>query len=106
MLPSAKNYLTKAGMAPRNAILILIGCFLLGALGISVLSGILHKYIPHSVVDCNDEHGDEEQGKAGDEDTHAHQAMQEHQHTLPQAELYAENPSYGTNSDNSNIAVG
>lgn len=105
MLPSAKNYLTKAGMAPRNAILTLIGCFLLGALGISVLSGILHKYIPHSVVDCNDEHGDEEHGKVEDEDTHAHQKMPEHQHALPQSDVHHEHPSYGTNSETSNASL-
>jgi len=103
MLPSAKNYLTKAGMTPRNAILTLIGCFLLGALGISVLSGILHKYIPHSVVDCNDKHGDEEHGEVEDEGTPAQQQpMLEHQHALPQAELHHEHPSYGTNSETSN----
>ncbi|KAI1507770.1 divalent heavy-metal cations transporter [Pyrenophora tritici-repentis] len=99
MLPSAKNYLIKADMTPRNAILAMIGCFLLGALGIYVLSGILHKYIPHSVVDCNDEHGDEEHGEVGNEHTHAHQPMLEHQHSLPQAEHHHEHPSYGTNSE-------
>ncbi|KAL1605091.1 Zinc transporter [Paraconiothyrium brasiliense] len=67
MLPSAKNYLTKGGLNPKIATLTLIGSFLVGALGIAVVSQILHRYIPHSVVDCDHEHGDEEEGKADDE---------------------------------------
>jgi ZIP family zinc transporter len=105
MLPSAKNYLTKGGMSPRNAILTLIGCFLVGALGISVLSGILHQYIPHSIVDCDDEHGDEEQGKEEDEATHLHPPMQEQQPGLPQVNGQHEHRSYGTNGENSNPAT-
>ncbi|RYO13210.1 hypothetical protein AA0121_g8657 [Alternaria tenuissima] len=105
MLPSAKDYLKKGGMSPRNAILTLIGCFLIGALGISVLSGILHQYIPHSVVDCDDKHGDEEQGKGHDHHSHSHPPMQEQQPSLPQAHRHDEQPSYGTNSDNSKAAL-
>jgi len=63
MLPSAKNYLQKGGMGRKAAVLTLIGSFLVGALGIAVVSQILHRYIPHSVVDCDHEHGDEEDGK-------------------------------------------
>lgn len=56
----------------------MIGFFLLGALGISILSDILHRYIPHSIVDCDHEHGDEEEGKVEDEEAaHPHKAMQE-----------------------------
>ncbi|KAF2477593.1 Zinc/iron permease [Lindgomyces ingoldianus] len=62
MLPSARSYLQKGGMKPKQASFALIGCFLIGALGISVLSRILHHYIPHSVVDCDHDHGDEEEG--------------------------------------------
>ena len=92
-------------MSPRNAILTLIGCFLIGALGISVLSGILHQYIPHSVVDCDDKHGDEEQGNGHDHHSHSHPPMQEQQPSLPQAHRHDEQPSYGTNSDNSKAAL-
>jgi ZIP family zinc transporter len=105
MLPSAKNYLTKGGMSPRNAILTLIGCFLAGALGISVLSGILHQYIPHSIVDCDDEHGDEEQAKGEDEVAHSHPPMQEQQPGLPQADGQHEHRSHGLNSENTNPAL-
>jgi ZIP family zinc transporter len=106
MLPSAKNYLTKGGMSPRNAILTLIGCFLVGALGISVLSGILHQYIPHSIVDCDDEHGDEEQAKGEDgEVAHSHPPMEEQQPGLPQTDGPHEHHSYGSNGENSNPAL-
>jgi ZIP family zinc transporter len=105
MLPSAKNYLTKGGMSPRNAILTLIVCFLAGALGISVLSGILHQYIPHSVVDCETKHDDEEQGKCHEEEPHSHQPMQEQQLGLQQSHGHDEHPSYGTNSASSKDAL-
>lgn len=101
MLPSAKKYLIEGGMTARNATLTMIACFLLGALGISVMSDILHRYIPHSVVDCDHEHGDEEQGKAEDEGAaHTPKPMQEQHRGLMQADGH-EDHSYGTNGSNS-----
>lgn len=102
MLPSAKKYLIGGGQTPRNATLILIGCFLAGALGISVLSRILHSYIPHSVVDCDHEHGDEEEGKIEDEEpAHLHQSIQDHQRGPPNVDGVNEaDRSYGTNNEN------
>ncbi|CAI6334362.1 unnamed protein product [Periconia digitata] len=76
MLPSSKNYLQKGGMTPKAATFTMIGCFLTGALGIAVVSQILHRYIPHSVVDCDNDHGDEEEGKLDDE----HHASHHHHH--------------------------
>ncbi|CAO2651579.1 Nn.00g041490.m01.CDS01 [Neocucurbitaria sp. VM-36] len=103
MLPSAKNYLTKGGMTPKAATLTLIGCFLIGALGISILSQFLHKYIPHTVVDCNHEHGDEEEGKFEDEEeAHTHQSMQEQQRGLPQADGLEDLESHHPNGTNEN----
>lgn len=59
-------------MSAKAATFTLVGCFLVGAIGIAILSQILHRYIPHSVVDCDHEHGDEEEGKMEDEeDAHA-----------------------------------
>lgn len=55
-------------MSAKNATFTLIGCFLVGAIGISVLSQILHRYIPHKVVDCDHGHDDEEEGKFGNEE--------------------------------------
>ncbi|KAF2996063.1 hypothetical protein E8E13_003783 [Curvularia kusanoi] len=81
MLPSSKKYLITGG-----------------ALGISILSDFLHRYIPHSIVDCDHEHGDEEEGHAKDgEADHSHQPMQEHNHGIPQADGGHEERSYGTN---------
>jgi zinc transporter ZupT len=54
-------------MSPKKATFTMIGCFLAGAVGISVLSQILHQYIPHKVVDCDHGHNDEEEGKLDDE---------------------------------------
>ncbi|KAH4256744.1 hypothetical protein HBI70_184550 [Parastagonospora nodorum] len=103
MLPSAKRYLEKGGLSGKAATFTLMGCFLIGALGISVLSQILHQYIPHSVVDCDHEHGDEEQGKAEDEEgDHAHQPMLEESNGLPQLDGHRQlrgRRSYGTNSE-------
>ena len=76
MLPSAKNYLIKGGLSPKISIVVLIGSFLAGALVIAVVSQILHRYIPHSVVDCDHDHGDEEEGKDDEVDA-------EHTHSRP-----------------------
>ncbi|KAF9737689.1 ZIP Zinc transporter [Paraphaeosphaeria minitans] len=67
MLPSAKNYLMKGGLSPKVATLVLTASFMVGALGIAVVSQVLHRFIPHSVVDCDHEHGEEEEGKADDD---------------------------------------
>lgn len=106
MLPSAKKYLEKGGLSAKTATFTLIGCFLIGALGISVLSQILHRYIPHSVVDCDHEHGDEEEGKLDDEEEgHVHQPMLEQSNGLPQVDGLSEarpHRSYGTNGETFN----
>jgi ZIP family zinc transporter len=106
MLPSAKKYLEKGGLSPKVATFTMMGCFLAGALAISVLSQILHQYIPHSVVDCDHEHGDEEEGTIKDEEAdHVHQPMQEQSDGLMQVDGHHEghaHRSYGTNIDNVN----
>jgi ZIP family zinc transporter len=101
MLPSAKKYLEKGGLSAKAATFTLMGCFLIGALGISILSQILHRYIPHSVVDCDHEHGDEEEGKIEeDEAEHVHPPMHEQSNGLLQRDSHHEahaHRSYGTN---------
>ncbi|KAF2864746.1 Zinc/iron permease [Massariosphaeria phaeospora] len=102
MLPSARNYLEKGGMTPKNATLTLIACFLIGAIGISVVTQVLHRYIPHSVVDCDHEHGDEEEGKANGEHVgHAHDnaAIEEQNRGLPQVDGSQSYSSHGAASD-------
>jgi ZIP family zinc transporter len=105
MLPSAKKYLEKGGLSPKVATLTLMGCFLLGALGISVVSQILHQYIPHSVVDCDHEHGDEEEGKLEDEEAeHVHRPILE-QHNDSHVDTHHgshAHRSYGTSSETMN----
>jgi ZIP family zinc transporter len=68
----------QGGLGPKAATGVMIVCFLAGAIGIAFVSQILHRYIPHSVVDCDHEHGDEEEGKAGDSEPEHH-----HHHSPP-----------------------
>ncbi|KAF2201142.1 hypothetical protein GQ43DRAFT_440873 [Delitschia confertaspora ATCC 74209] len=74
MLPSARRYLEKGGLAPKPAVFTLTACFLAGALGIAILSRVLHRFIPHSIVDCSHDHGDEEEDMkhAEDHENHHH----------------------------------
>ncbi|KAL5119340.1 Zinc transporter [Pleosporales sp. CAS-2024a] len=104
MLPSAKKYLEKGNISPKAATFTLMGCFLIGALGISFVSQILHQYIPHSVVDCDHKHGDEEEGKAEDGDESVQQPMLEHSDDGQQMDGVSgtrATRSYGTNSETS-----
>ncbi|KAH7125459.1 ZIP zinc transporter-domain-containing protein [Dendryphion nanum] len=65
MLPEAREYFQKGGLTKRSAIFASVGLMAAGALGIAVVSRIVHRYIPHQVVDCDHGHeeGDEEEGK-------------------------------------------
>lgn len=72
MLPKSKDYLIEAGLSPSAASYLLIGLFLAGVAGIQILSGVLHRYIPSHVVDCDHTH-DEEEGAD-------HAEMEEHHH--------------------------
>ena len=56
MLPTSQKYLTQAGFAPQPAAYLLIGLFLLGVVGIQVISGFIHHYMPSHVVDCAHTH--------------------------------------------------
>lgn len=67
MLPSAKSSLIGGGFSPKAAAWTLIACFLAGAVGIQLVSRILHHYIPSHVVDCEHTH-DEEDGNKHDAD--------------------------------------
>ncbi|KAF2191512.1 glycosyltransferase family 69 protein [Zopfia rhizophila CBS 207.26] len=115
MLPSARSYLQKGGLGPKQATLALIGCFLIGAIGISFLSRIIHRYIPHSVVDCDHDHGDEEEAsKEPDQSENGHthsyptkKPMEELSPGIPSLdgtdpEGYRSYPTYGTVTQNEN----
>lgn len=57
MLPTSKDYLTRAGFSPSASAYILIGLFLGGVVVIRVLSDFIHRFIPSHVVDCAHSHG-------------------------------------------------
>ncbi|KAK2762611.1 hypothetical protein FQN54_000784 [Arachnomyces sp. PD_36] len=60
MLPSSLNYLKQAGFAPQPAAFLLIGMFLLGVVGIQIISGLIHHAMPSHVVDCAHTHEEDE----------------------------------------------
>lgn len=68
MLPSSKKSLLAGGLSPKAAAWVLIICFISGALGIQIVSRMLHHYIPSHVVNCEHTH---------DED---HDSQKEHDH--------------------------
>lgn len=69
MLPSSKSYLVRGGYSPQAAAWMLIGLFLVGVIGIQILSRALHHFIPSHVVDCDHTH-DEEEGDGEEDDDH------------------------------------
>ncbi|KAK3066691.1 Zinc transporter [Teratosphaeriaceae sp. CCFEE 6253] len=78
MLPSAKSSLQAGGFSPKAASWILIVCFLGGVVGITIVSQIIHSFIPSHIVDC--EHSHDEEEAAGKEDDHHHEPDHEHEH--------------------------
>ncbi|KAF2634739.1 Zinc/iron permease [Massarina eburnea CBS 473.64] len=107
MLPSSKTYLQKGGMSPKAATFTMTACFLIGAIGIAVVSQILHRYIPHSVVDCDHKHSDEEQGKVDEAESenhhnHGHGHHGEHSNGHPRtdsAQIGLNHASYGATDE-------
>ncbi|KXT17521.1 hypothetical protein AC579_3208 [Pseudocercospora musae] len=83
MLPSAKSSLVKGGYDAKTAAWILIACFIAGVAGIQILSRVMHRFIPHSVVDCEHKHDDEEAHKEI-EQHHQPNAHHHHHHPRPQ----------------------
>ena len=70
MLPSAKRYLDKAGHASQQGGLILVAFFVVGFLGIQIVSRFLHQYMPSHVVDCDHTH----------DEPHPHRSHEHHHH--------------------------
>ncbi|KAK3626845.1 Zinc transporter [Elasticomyces elasticus] len=77
MLPSAKQSLQNGGFSPKQAAWTLIGCFLGGVIGITLLSRVIHHYIPSHIVDCEHTHEGEESPNTDEttsaEHDHAHE---------------------------------
>lgn len=72
MLPQSQHYLEHGGYSPQQSAYLLIGLFLLGVIGIQILSRVLHHFLPSHVVDCDHTH-DEDHDKSGtDEEEQRH----------------------------------
>lgn len=73
MLPSSKKYLEKAEMSPSQASWLLLVFFILGFIGIQIISRFLHHYIPSQVVDCDHRHDETVKPRGGHQPRkHAH----------------------------------
>ncbi|KAK0366978.1 Zinc transporter [Friedmanniomyces endolithicus] len=76
MLPSAKSSLQNGGFTPKQASWILIGGFLGGVIGITIISRVIHHFIPSHIVDCEHTHDEEERAKkdgpASEDQHHTH----------------------------------
>ncbi|KAJ6120107.1 hypothetical protein N7523_004387 [Penicillium sp. IBT 18751x] len=90
MLPTSKEYLTRAGFSPSASAYILVGLFLAGVVVIRVASGVIHRFIPSHVVDCAHSHDapedDPERGDAhvnGHDDRHDHHEANGHTERTP-----------------------
>lgn len=78
MLPTSKQYLTRAGFSPSASAYILIGLFLAGVIVIRVISGFLHRFIPSHVVDCAHTHAPEQDPERGEGQMGAHSDHHSH----------------------------
>ncbi|KAF7158647.1 hypothetical protein CNMCM5623_003707 [Aspergillus felis] len=66
MLPTSKEYLTRAGFSTRAAAYTLIGLFLAGVIVIRLVSAFIHQHIPSHVVDCAHSHQPNQDPERGD----------------------------------------
>lgn len=68
MLPTSKDYLTRAGFSPSASAYILTALFIVGVVVIRLASGFLHRFIPSHVVDCAHTHdGPEDDPERGEQ---------------------------------------
>ncbi|KAJ5669017.1 hypothetical protein N7462_010087 [Penicillium macrosclerotiorum] len=78
MLPTSKDYLTRAGFSPSVSAYILTALFITGVIVIRVLSGFIHRFIPSHVVDCAHSHGGPEVDPERAEELSGHHDHYEH----------------------------
>lgn len=57
MLPTSKEYFSRAGFSTNTAAYLLIGLFLAGVVVIQFVSSFIHRHIPSHIVDCAHTHG-------------------------------------------------
>ncbi|TGZ77348.1 Zinc/iron permease [Ascodesmis nigricans] len=83
LLPEGREYFLQNGYLPGEAAAASIGYFLVGVLGLQIVSELLHRCLPSSIVNC-DEHGFEpkepiatesqaEEGRAEHSNGHIHE---------------------------------
>jgi ZIP family zinc transporter len=91
MLPKSKDYLIDGGFSPAAASYLLICLFLAGVIGVRILSGLLHRFIPSHVVDCDHTHDEEAAPREEMEEHHHHHHHHENGHAsgIPVAKLTA-----------------
>ncbi|KAN0082307.1 Zinc/iron permease [Elaphomyces granulatus] len=84
MLPTSSKYLVRAGWSESAAAYALIGFFVVGSVGLRLVSNLLHRYIPSHIVDCHHGHEpdktDLEQARPEDE---RHRRHNHHHHHHP-----------------------
>lgn len=74
MLPSSKRYLERAELSAQKAAWMLLGFFILGFVGIQIISRFLHHYMPSHVVDCHHSHDEISKGNTSRHVSHASHA--------------------------------
>ncbi|KAJ5815624.1 hypothetical protein N7474_007401 [Penicillium riverlandense] len=82
MLPTSKEYLSRAGFSSSTAAYLLTGLFLTGIIVIRIVSGFIHRFIPSNVVDCAHTHDEPETDpERGDGPRHGHHPHGDTEHT-------------------------
>lgn len=76
MLPESKDYLRRDKWDESQTGLIMMGCFILGFLGIQGISRLLHQVMPSHIVDCDHSHSHDDV-----EDDHKHSHSHSHPHS-------------------------
>jgi ZIP family zinc transporter len=64
LLPEAQHYFLQQGYPPDKAVYATVGFFLIGVLGLQVVSELLHRCLPSSIVSC--ENHDKDPSNPGD----------------------------------------
>lgn len=78
MLREAKDYLKKDGWVDSRGGLVLMGCFVVGFIGIQGISRLLHQIMPSHVVDCDHTHNHDH---ANEDHKHTHSHSHSHSHS-------------------------
>ena len=99
MYSEADSYLEKGGLSSEAAAFALIGLFLAGVVGITIVSHFLHHYIPSRVVDCDHTHEELEDTESSPDEPHQNgHAHGENGHASEHTPLlFREDPDFKSN---------